>query len=285
MRSLLLVLAVTQVAACNKSFQFTSDSKALGVDAPIFVLPDATVVLDTPIFPPADAAAPDVPAVPDTQPALPADTAAPAPDVAAVPDTQLPLPPDATAPDVTAVPDPQLPPPPDGPIADAMSDTRAPADLGAPDASTLCGVAASCSCSGTSCTCARQQHCDFSGVGCENTSGSCSLACNDGNDCDGQCQNHCSLSCTGGSTCALTMGPSSTAKCEGTGVTCVLTVGPGSTVGCDDHTNCSVTCTGSCKLSCDDTGSGSVCRLRCPGESAFVSGGGSCPRAPSSGDE
>jgi hypothetical protein len=323
-RTFLLVLAVTQATACNESFHFTSAQKALILDAAIVVRSDAAVVLDTPIIPPPDAAAPDVvvvpdaqlplppdvaepepdvPAVPDAQLPLPPDVAEPEPDVPAVPDTERPLPPDAAAPapdvaafldmepaippdtaalppDVAAIPDAQLPPPPDALIADAMSDTRAPADLRTPDASTVCGVTASCPCTGSDCTCASHQRCDFSGVGCEKTSGACSLACNDGNDCNGQCQNNCDLSCTGASNCSLTMGPSATAKCQGAGVICVLTVGAGSTVQCNDHTSCNVTCTGSCKLTCDATGSGSVCKLRCPGESAFVSGGGSCPRPP-----
>ena len=290
---MLLGLLAIPAVACDRSFRFTTAAPAADaanhpadatpaappeparVDASWSIdsqasPPDATLLVDSPVvsFPGIDAAPLPVDSLPTSVPEI--DAAPPPIDSPAIP-----LTPDAALPvDSRPVLGPDT----------APADSGKPVDGGGLDTSSLCGTVASCPCVGNACTCGHLQSCDFSGVGCG--TGSCSLNCSDGNTCQGQCKDNCKLSCSAGSACTLSMGPNASAQCEGTGVFCVLNVGPNGTVECDDHSNCKVTCTGACKLSCDDTTSSSVCQLRCPGESAFVSGSGTCPRGTSSvGDD
>jgi hypothetical protein len=275
--ALVLGFLAMQAVACNRSFRFgKATPEPAGVDAlqpthgPVrpqteTATVDASPPSDGPVLSPQDTALTIAPAdlgpspAPEPQPVdafLPVDS----------PIAPEPQPVDAFLPVDRILPD------------SATRDASNPDIIDTGNPSNLCGIAASCPCMGTACTCSRLQTCDFSGVGCEKSTGSCSLSCQDGNLCQGQCGNTCGLSCKGGSTCTLTMGPNAKATCEGTTTFCQLNVGANGTVECDDHSNCKVTCTGACHLSCDDSTSTSVCQLRCPGESAYVSGSGNCPR-------
>jgi hypothetical protein len=284
--ALVLGFLAMQAVACNRSFHFSNATRgSAGVDA--------LQTTDGPVRPQPEPAVVDAPLLADIPVLFPQDTAvaiAPSPADLAPSPAPEPEPVDAFLPiDSPVAPTPE---PVDAfiPVVDAFIPVdRNPPDVATRDASSpdiidtgntsnLCGIAASCPCVGTACTCSRLQTCDFSGVGCEKPTGTCSLDCQDGNFCQGQCSNNCGLSCKGGSTCILTMGPNAKAKCEGTTTFCQLNVGASGSVECDDHANCKVTCTGACQLSCDDSTTTSLCQLRCPGESVYVSGSGTCPR-------
>lgn len=111
-------------------------------------------------------------------------------------------------------------------------------------------------CTGASCACPAGTACGFSEETCGLT-GSCTLACDDHNDCEGTCSESCSIDCGGMSTCTATLGASGS-------------------VSCTDGSTCHITCTGSCSVSCSPDSS---CDLRCPTDTQSnpVEASGSCP--------
>jgi len=159
---------------------------------------------------------------------------------------------------------------------DASAEAGAPGpDSHAPEEPALCSLqSVACPCSGTFCSCARQQWCRFTGSVC--TPGSqCAFLCHNGSRCDGQCQGDCKLECEHESTCLMVMGENAVAEAESSMLT--LTVGDNSRVHCENNATCHVTCTGPCTLECQ---SGARCDLQCPGDSRPRSAdfGSRCPR-------
>jgi hypothetical protein len=158
---------------------------------------------------------------------------------------------------------------------DAGTDGAAVApDLPANDEPVTCSTqTAACLCSGTLCSCARQQWCRFTGEVCV-AGTQCAFLCHNAARCDGTCLGNCKLECEHGSTCAMTIGDH--AYVEGESSTLTVTVGATSKIHCENNATCHVRCTGSCTLECQ---SGARCDLRCPGDSAPRSAdqGGSCP--------
>jgi len=145
-----------------------------------------------------------------------------------------------------------------------------------PEEAALCGTETpSCTCSGTLCSCARQQWCLFTGSVCTVPGSQCGFFCHNDSRCDGQCQHDCKLECEHQSTCTMTMGDHSYAEGESSALT--VTVGPMSNVHCENNATCHVTCTGSCVLECE---TGARCDLRCAGDATPRSAdqGGSCAR-------
>jgi hypothetical protein len=111
-------------------------------------------------------------------------------------------------------------------------------------------------------------------MGCERTGGSCTLLCHNRNRCTGQCLHSCRLECYGGSNCDLTMGDDASVKVEGAGGIATVTVGPSSSIKCEHDATCSITCTGSCSLECEE---GARCNLKCGSAAAKqADSGGHC---------
>ncbi|MDQ3266889.1 MAG: hypothetical protein M3Y59_25090 [Myxococcota bacterium] len=90
--------------------------------------------------------------------------------------------------------------------------------------------------------------------GCSENNDSCSLQCPADGSCGGTCGESCSASCTEGSTCSLTVGPSSSVSCS--------------------NATCHIICTGSCSVSCTN----STCDLTCPSDTQprTITASGSC---------
>jgi hypothetical protein len=167
--------------------------------------------------------------------------------------------------------DAPAPPRPDAPLADGRPVLDASGSAGP----VVCSVdTPACLCSGTLCSCARQQWCQFTGSICV-PGAPCSFLCHNGSRCEGQCQHDCRLECENQSTCKLTLGDNSSAEGESSVLT--LTVGPQSRVHCENNATCHVTCTGACSLECQQ---GARCDLRCAGDAAAHTAdqGGTCLR-------
>jgi hypothetical protein len=203
--------------------------------------------------------------LPDAAPAPPASLRDGAPPDAVI------IPPDAAldgAPDLTPPRDlgsPEV-------TADSAPDLRP--DSG-PPTPIACGSGVSgCSCSGTQCSCGNKQDCTFTGMGCDRVGGSCTMLCHLQNRCTGQCLHSCHLECYNNSNCEFTMGDAAEAEIEGTAAVGILTVGPGSQVKCENGASCSITCTGSCSLECENA----RCNLRCgaDGTPRQADSGGRC---------
>lgn len=108
-------------------------------------------------------------------------------------------------------------------------------------------------CSGASCNCGADETCDISEQTCAESS--CSLDCEAGSVCQGECGESCSVDC-------------------GAGATCDLTVGKSGSVTCTDDATCQITCTDECSVSCGDA---SECSLQCADDDepkALTEGGG-----------
>jgi hypothetical protein len=149
---------------------------------------------------------------------------------------------------------------------------EAPAD--GPQIPALCGTDPGCTCQSNVCNCGLNQSCDFTGIGCAPTTGSCTLYCHNRNSCTGSCQQGCIIQCYGGSTCNLMAGASASVEAEGTGTIATVTVGAGSNVKCEGGATCFFTCTSSCTMECE----GASCYLGCGTAAArLVPTGGSCP--------
>jgi hypothetical protein len=227
------------LTACLALLLAACDGRFAFDEGPRVTTPPPVLVADA-ATPPADASLPDT-APPDAPLIVP--DAAPAPDLG--------------SPDVTT---------------DVAPDLRP--DSG-PPAPIACGSGASgCSCSGTQCSCGNKQDCTFTGMGCDRAGGSCTMLCHLQNRCTGQCLHSCHLECYNNSNCEFTMGDGAEAEIEGTGAVGILTVGPSSRVKCENGASCSITCTGSCSLECENA----RCNLRCgaDGTPRQADSGGRC---------
>jgi hypothetical protein len=153
----------------------------------------------------------------------------------------------------------------------------------------------SATCVGAVCQCTGGRSCDWNALGgCEPTTTSCTLSCNDGADCSGSCGASCTTSCNGASKCDLSTGDSAVLSCNGSSTCeyhagaaarvscndradCTFTVGDSASVSCYAGTVCHILCTGACAVSCTT----SACDLTCPGETVAhtVSGAATCVAA------
>jgi hypothetical protein len=210
----------------------------------------------------------------DNGPKAGGDAAVP-PEVDAVPQPpEVDAEPDVSAPDAPS-------PSPDRVITPPATDTRSSPDARSdvvagdgPSGPAVCGSDPACTCQGNVCNCGLNQSCDFTGIGCAPTTGSCTLYCHNHNSCTGSCQHGCIVQCYGGSTCNLVAGDAAHIEGEGVGTIATVTAGAGSEVECKTGATCFFTCTGSCTMECEAAN----CYLACGTAAArLLPAGGSCP--------
>ncbi|WP_437810080.1 protein kinase domain-containing protein [Sorangium sp. So ce1078] len=97
--------------------------------------------------------------------------------------------------------------------------------------------------------------------------GDCQSSCARSKACDTRCTDNCSVDCRNADTCQVTCGVGCSYTCEDV-EKCVPVVGDGSVVRCNRVGGCEVTCTGSCAVSCSNTGGG--CPVTCQGQGPAV---------------
>ncbi|WP_437575593.1 serine/threonine protein kinase [Sorangium sp. So ce887] len=119
-----------------------------------------------------------------------------------------------------------------------------------------CGEASGCKPS-----CADREVCE------SRCAGDCQSSCARSTSCDTRCTDNCSVDCRNAETCQATCGAGCSTTCEDVGK-CFSVVGDGSVVRCNRVGGCEVTCTGSCAVSCSNTGGG--CPVTCQGRGPAV---------------
>jgi hypothetical protein len=102
----------------------------------------------------------------------------------------------------------------------------------------------SCACDSSECVCGgATAECIWEGA-------PATFKCRDGATCSGNGGAESSLRCEGGASCDVVLGDGSDARCDRS--TCAVTVGPGSNVECRQESECTITCTGTCTVECDE---------------------------------